>query len=313
MLRDVARWAWARCRAGWRSFVRVWLDGSAALAEAAGGDGRTQRGSIVAIGLAAIVASAWKGVAMDRAWSSPAQVVPPLVTVVVVTSIVRRTAPRGWRAHLRASGLLPMAPVAMDGGRLGRLLLGLVAAGLAVRSAMPVGTEGRVALVAGAITTLTGLACWEARRRRMTPRSDSAVLWAAWPPVVASASVALTLLAQSDRSELTASTLGRLLLATVLAEELLFRGAILPAAYRSSARPLAAELFTAVLFGCWHVGNSLGDTANASLWWRAGHVVGTVALTTCGGLLFSWMRHRSRSLLGPVLTHTATNLPGIAL
>jgi membrane protease YdiL (CAAX protease family) len=42
-------------------------------------------------------------------------------------------------------------------------------------------------------------------------------------------------------------------------------------------------------------------------------VFGAVAVTFAGGLVFAWLRLRSRSLLAPVLAHAATNGLGLAV
>lgn len=87
-------------------------------------------------------------------------------------------------------------------------------------------------------------------------------------------------------------------LATVVLEELAFRGVLLGLLRR--ARPdHRAGVLGAVAFGLWHVPGAIDD--------GLGGVVVTVAATTVAGLVFTWLRLGSGSLLAPALAHTATN------
>ena len=75
------------------------------------------------------------------------------------------------------------------------------------------------------------------------------------------------------------------------------------------------------LFGLWHVQPTLatmGDNpavsgAAGSTAARVLVVLGAVAVTSAGGLVFAWLRLRSRSLLAPVIAHAATNGLGLAV
>lgn len=104
-------------------------------------------------------------------------------------------------------------------------------------------------------------------------------------------------------------------LQTVIPEELLFRGA-LDASLRPAVSSRAVYVVGASLFGLWHVGSSTGLTAgNDGLTDLLGSgvvaqvtgIAGAVVVTTCAGLLFIWLRHRSDSLLVPVALHWAVN------
>jgi membrane protease YdiL (CAAX protease family) len=74
---------------------------------------------------------------------------------------------------------------------------------------------------------------------------------------------------------------------------------------------------TSVLFGLWHVLPALRvGAANAGVATAAGGndalvVVGTVALTTMGGLVFGELRRRSGSVLAGAGAHWATNGLGV--
>lgn len=108
-------------------------------------------------------------------------------------------------------------------------------------------------------------------------------------------------------------TLGQMLLrvlvviplATVIMEELAFRGALHALLLRTGG-PRWAWVGGAVLFGLWHVfpawRSATGLTAAA-----------TMVATTVAGAVFLWLRVRSGSLLAPALAHLATNSVTFAL
>lgn len=95
--------------------------------------------------------------------------------------------------------------------------------------------------------------------------------------------------------------------ATVLVEELLFRGVLLGLLQRlmPAHRALVA---CAVVFGLWHLlpvwrGGGAGDLGGGSI----GAVAGTFVATFVAGLGFGWLRQRSGSLLAPICAHIGTN------
>jgi len=107
----------------------------------------------------------------------------------------------------------------------------------------------------------------------------------------------------------------RIPLATALAEELLFRGALL-ALFRQRRSPAAAVLGTSLLFGAWHVLPTIdhyhGNPASA-LVTDPGRgqrlaVLATMLSTTGAGGVFAWLRLRSHSVLAPALAHAAVNV-----
>jgi len=100
-----------------------------------------------------------------------------------------------------------------------------------------------------------------------------------------------------------------ILLATVLPEELGFRGLLLGSGAEAWGRRRAV-LASSLLFGLWHISPTLGTADENSRLAEAsssggGEVaivvgaVGAVALTFVAGLVLSWLRLRSRSLLAP--------------
>ena len=148
---------------------------------------------------------------------------------------------------------------------------------------------------------------------------DRALLWATLPLVASLVATAVTLGATEQTSMLTFGDLGTwhdiagLVLVTALGEELIFRGALLTIAYRAlSAR--SAQALTAVSFGLWHIGDAISNAPAHDDWTQVlVRVAAIVVVTTLGGLVFTFLRHRTRSLAGPWLGHVATNLPGIML
>jgi hypothetical protein len=107
----------------------------------------------------------------------------------------------------------------------------------------------------------------------------------------------------------------RIPVTTALAEELLFRGALL-ALLRRRRPPVAAVLWTSVLFGTWHVLPTIDHYQGnrvSTMVADAGHgqrlaVLTVLGSTTAAGAVFAWLRLRSRSVLAPVLAHAAVNM-----
>jgi CAAX protease family protein len=109
-----------------------------------------------------------------------------------------------------------------------------------------------------------------------------------------------------------------IVLLTAIPEEFAFRGVLL-----GSAVPLwggsRGLLVTSGLFGLWHLEptmETMSDNAGVSglsgtAAGRAVVVLGAIVVTSVAGLVWGWLRLRSRSLLAPVLGHIATN--GLAL
>ena len=121
-------------------------------------------------------------------------------------------------------------------------------------------------------------------------------------------------LADHDRAEFTYHIV-RIPLATALAEELQFRGALLALLRQRRSQP-AAVAWTSALFGVWHVlpaidqyrshpaGAAAADTRRRQ--WAT--VAATAGATAGAGVVFAWLRLRSRSVVAPVLAHAALNI-----
>lgn len=89
-------------------------------------------------------------------------------------------------------------------------------------------------------------------------------------------------------------------LGTVYSEELVFRGTLDPLLDRVLG-PRAGALVGAAAFGLWHIApaRAVGDSVPA-----------TVAVTAAGGLVFGWLRRRTRGTAAPALLHLAMNAGG---
>jgi uncharacterized protein len=109
-----------------------------------------------------------------------------------------------------------------------------------------------------------------------------------------------------------------IVLLTAIPEEFAFRGVLLGSGLRLWG-PWRASLITSALFGLWHIAPTLHTMSDnravagaaASVAGRVLLVLGSIAVTFVAGLVFCWLRLRSRSLIAPVLAHVATN--GLAL
>jgi membrane protease YdiL (CAAX protease family) len=108
------------------------------------------------------------------------------------------------------------------------------------------------------------------------------------------------------------------LLLIAVPEELAFRGVLLGSAMRLWSVWRAVAI-SSVLFGLWHIGptlqtmsdNSAVQTVGTGVAGRLLVVLGAVLATSVAGVVFSWLRLRSRSLVACVIAHFATN--GVAL
>jgi membrane protease YdiL (CAAX protease family) len=106
----------------------------------------------------------------------------------------------------------------------------------------------------------------------------------------------------------------RIPLATAVAEELTFRGALLGLARRRHS-PAAAVGWTSLLFGVSHALPTMqhydGNPASGLIAdpgkgrWVA--MLATTLSTAGAGCLFAFLRLRSRSLVAPILAHAAAN------
>jgi uncharacterized protein len=109
-----------------------------------------------------------------------------------------------------------------------------------------------------------------------------------------------------------------IVLFTAIPEEFAFRGVLLGSGLRLWG-PWRASLITSALFGLWHIAptlHTMSDNhvfrgASGSVGGQVLLVLGSIAVTFVAGLVFCWLRLRSRSLIAPIIAHAATN--GLAL
>ena len=101
---------------------------------------------------------------------------------------------------------------------------------------------------------------------------------------------------------------------TAVAEEAIFRGALLGLLLQRGSRARAVAV-SSVLFGCWHVLptldtltlNPVGAVVGDDPARTGGAVLAAVAATAAAGLGLSWLRLRSDSVLAPMVAHAAVN------
>ena len=109
----------------------------------------------------------------------------------------------------------------------------------------------------------------------------------------------------------------RIPLGTALAEELIFRAALLGLYLRRHTFWKAAAL-SSLVFGFWHVLPAMGSVSSnaagqtlASPAARAAGVLAPVVATAAAGMVFCWLRRRSRSVVAPWITHASLNSLGV--
>ena len=197
------------------------------------------------------------------------------------------------------------------------------------------GWLGPPLLSVGLLVAVLVLIAWTARATRDALGLGLAETWSGLRYGAAAAGVVLLVLLvaalipatsgflHDSRAQITG---GRLLyelgvaivLLTAIPEEFAFRGVLLGSAVRLWG-PRRGSVASSALFGLWHIAPTLHTMtdnrefagAAASTAGKILLVLGAVAVTFVAGLVFCWLRLRSRSLLAPVLAHAATD--GLAL
>ena len=110
------------------------------------------------------------------------------------------------------------------------------------------------------------------------------------------------------------AVLVRIPVGTVLFEEVLFRGLGLALLLEKLHRA-PAVLVNSAVFGLWHIAPTivairLNDIDPGSLA-GIGGLVGSALVTLLAGVVFSWLRLRTGSLVAPCLAHWSTNALGL--
>jgi uncharacterized protein len=100
----------------------------------------------------------------------------------------------------------------------------------------------------------------------------------------------------------------RILFGTAVAEEAIFRGALL-ALWAKSRGAKEALLGSSVAFALWHIGPSIVNqsaegSSDASI---ALYTALSLGGTFVGGLILVWLRRRASGIVAPVLVHAAVN------
>ncbi|HEX2030939.1 MAG TPA: CPBP family intramembrane glutamic endopeptidase [Actinomycetota bacterium] len=210
------------------------------------------------------------------------------VAVVAATNVVlNRVAPRPAVVPTALAGAGAVMSLARRGG-VGWPEMGLAPSSL--RAGLRWGALASIPVVAGGI----GAAVVPGARRLLADRR----------------------VVESSPADLVYHLALRIPLATALAEELIFRGALRPLLRRRRSRAVG-ELLTASLFGLWHVLPTLEQlethperrAAAGREWLVLGSAVG---VTAAGSLAFGWLRDRSGSLIAPVIAHAAANASSFA-
>jgi hypothetical protein len=107
-------------------------------------------------------------------------------------------------------------------------------------------------------------------------------------------------------------------LGTALLEEIVFRG-VLYAVLARRTTVWRAALASSIVFGLWHVAPTISSaqgndiTEHASVLGIAALVIGMVIAMAAAGMVFSWLRIRSRSLVAPFVLHAGVNGTAFAL
>ena len=117
-----------------------------------------------------------------------------------------------------------------------------------------------------------------------------------------------------DGQEIAYRILVHVPLGNVLWEELAFRGVLL-AAFSRLLSLRAAIAASCAVFGIWHIGPTVNglaanDLVNGTLLTTAA-VLAVCLTTAAAGVILTWLRLRSGSLVAPALLHMATNSLGM--
>lgn len=135
---------------------------------------------------------------------------------------------------------------------------------------------------------------------RMRPR---------WPLAIAGAGVVAGVALAAARHRHcadgpVAGVLARMLIATALGEEVLFRGVLLAVSSCAELSRSASAILDTTAFAAWHLAAATTDGRVDPL---------QVLAPGAGSVLFRWARRRYGTVLAPVLLHAMFNVPAWAL
>jgi membrane protease YdiL (CAAX protease family) len=273
---------------------------------------------IVALSMLVLVPAVktWQVVATEP-WVSDAerQVLIAAVLSLATIWLVRRAPPVSGVSKRKqwfvAVGLWPDRASADDHRRrVARGALTFTGLGLAIAATLPLSDSWlRWMAASGAAACLMARTVVEFARHRERTRAG---FWISAALVLTCLGTAIALGVRSVPTSLTANRFTELVLVTAVGEEFIFRGCLLALVDRA-VPPRTASLVAALSFGAWHLGDAWNSSDGDEAMSRALQIGGTVVVTFVGGLLFTFLRRRSGCLVGPILGHIATNLPGIAL
>ncbi len=217
-----------------------------------------------------------------------------------------------------------LAPVAIVG------VLACFAAGRSLW--LPHAWHPWVNAVLGVAVLILALRCGMSARELGIERSEvgrgvrlGLVAWLAVAAVLTVAAIvpATRGLLRDDRADVGLGTMLRTVLiviplGTALLEEVVFRGVLLGVVARRTS-PWRAAIVSSLAFGLWHIAPTISSargndaTDHASTLALIALVVAMVVAMTGAGLVFCWLRIRSRSLVAPFVLHAGVNGTAFAL
>jgi membrane protease YdiL (CAAX protease family) len=126
-------------------------------------------------------------------------------------------------------------------------------------------------------------------------------------------------IARATADDIVYHLLARIPFATAMAEEVIFRSALLGIFGRGRS-DFTAAVMSSALFGAWHILPTIdrlhtnpgaAELHGRDLRRQAIAVGGVVAGTALAGMAFSWLQWRSRSVIAPIVVHAALNGAGL--
>jgi membrane protease YdiL (CAAX protease family) len=126
-------------------------------------------------------------------------------------------------------------------------------------------------------------------------------------------------IARATSDDITYHLLARIPFATAMAEEVIFRSALV-GIFRRRRSPFTAAVLSSALFGAWHILPTIdrlhtnpgaAELHGRDLRRQGLAVAGVAAGTAVAGMAFCWLQWRSRSVVAPIVVHAALNGAGL--